>query len=199
MLALLSLAARRQSRQSITGIPMGQRPVPAQRLTGHGKPVARTGPATRRARSTTSAYTTQATDDLYFVAGPGTSSGENPYTVSVSGNQYAHSLNFQSSGAPTFSGTGTINLGGGGINVPQYGYGTTAQGAVEILPQIVLQAPQTWSNSSSNAFTTAGVIVNGGNQLTIGGPGNTSWRPLISGSGGLAQSRSRPVDPPMRQ
>src|SRR5208337_2857362 len=54
-------------------------------------------------------------DALYFVASPGTSSGENPYTVTVSGNQSASGLVFQSSGAPTLSGTGTINLWGGGI------------------------------------------------------------------------------------
>ena len=67
-------------------------------------------------------------DTLCFVASAGTSSGENPYTVTVSGNQNASGLNFQSSGAPTLSGTGTINLWGSGITVPQYAFGTTRKG-----------------------------------------------------------------------
>src|SRR5580693_7993068 len=83
-------------------------------------------------------------DSLYFVAGPSASSGENPYTVTVTGTQAANSLTFQSSGAPTLSGTGIINLWGGGITVPQYSYGTTSQGSATISTTINLQAPQTW-------------------------------------------------------
>ena len=79
--------------------------------------------------------TTGPSDNLYFVANPSISSGENAYTVNVINTQSAFGLWFQSSGSALLSpsGTGTINLWGGGINVPQYAYGTTAQGAVNIL------------------------------------------------------------------
>jgi hypothetical protein len=117
----------------------------------------------------TSLHATTSADTLYFVAGPAANSGENPYTVSVSGSQNANSLLFQSSGAPTLSG-GTIGLWGGGITVSQYAYGTTPQGGVTILSPISLQAPQTWTNSSSNALAIEGNLTNGGNALTIGGP-----------------------------
>ncbi len=74
--------------------------------------------------STISARTTQATDDVYFVAGAGTASGNNPYAVTLSGTDSADSLTFQASGPATFTG-GFINLGGGstpGISIPQCAY-----------------------------------------------------------------------------
>jgi autotransporter-associated beta strand protein len=137
----------------------------------------------------TSPYTTGGTDNLYFVASAGTSSGENPYTVTVSGNQAANSLYFQSSGTATLSG-GTISLGSGGITLPQYAYGTTAQGPVNITSQVALQGTQTWSNSSANTLTVGGNVVNGGNILTIAGPGSTVIAGSLSGMGGLVKSGS---------
>ena len=63
----------------------------------------------------TFATTTGSADFLYFVAASSGTSGENAYTVTVSGTQNADLLYFWSSGAPTLSGTGTINLWSGGI------------------------------------------------------------------------------------
>ena len=132
--------------------------------------------------------TTGSADNLYFVVGPAANSGENAFTVTVSGAQYANSLTFQSSGAPTLAGTDPINLWGGGINVSQYAYGTTPQGAVTISAPIALQAAQTWTNSAGSTLTIAGSITNGTNTLTIAGPGNTLISGIISGSGGLTQT-----------
>jgi autotransporter-associated beta strand protein len=138
--------------------------------------------------STISAYTTQSTDDLYFVAGPGTLSGTGAYTVTVSGTNSADSLNFQASGAATFSG-GTINLGGGstpGISIPQYAYGYTGNGAVTISAALALQASQTWTNNSSSLLTVSGNVANGANTLTVGGVGNATISGNIgNGAGGV--------------
>lgn len=133
----------------------------------------------------TSLYTTTSADTLYFVANPSASSGENPYTITVSGSQSAYSLNYQSSGKATLAGTGTINLWGGGITVPQYAYGTTTQGAVTISAAINVQAAQTWSNNSSNWLLINGSVNNGGYSLSIGGAGNTTLPGAVYGSGGL--------------
>ena len=131
---------------------------------------------------------TSAADNLYFVAGPGTNSGENAFTVTVAGSQNADSLVFQSSGTATLSGAGTISLwGSGGITLSQFGYGFTPQGPVTISPDIILQASQTWTNKSSSRLTIGGSVVNGGNSLTVGGPGKTLVSGAISGSGGLAK------------
>jgi fibronectin-binding autotransporter adhesin len=129
----------------------------------------------------TSLDTTTSADTLYFVASPGTNSAENPYTVTVSGSQSANALLVQSSGSAALTG-GTVNLWGGGINVSQYAYGTTSQGAVNISSPIVLRAGQTWSNNSSNALSIYGNVIAGSNSLTIGGIGNTNFTSSISGS-----------------
>ena len=112
------------------------------------------------------------------MAGPSASSGANPYTVTVSGGQYVGGLYFQSSGSmATLSGTGSIYLGSGGITLPQYAYGTTAQGAVNISSQLSLQTSQTWSNSSTSSLLVSGNIISNGNSLILGGSGNV----VISG------------------
>ena len=90
-------------------------------------------------------------------------------------------------GLPSLSGAGAIILwGSGGITVSQFGYGFTPQGPVTISPDIILQASQTWTNKSSNRLT-IGSVVNGGNSMTIAGPGKTLVSGVISGSGGLAK------------
>ena len=138
---------------------------------------------------TTSLSVTTSADSLFFVANPSSTSGTNAFTVTVSGTQNVSSLTFQSSGAPTLSGTGTINLWGGGIGVSQYAYGTTPQGAVTISAPIALQAAQTWANSAVNTLLIAGNVANGEYTLTIGGSGNTTISGIISGgSGGLIKS-----------
>ncbi len=56
------------------------------------------------------------------------------------------------------------------------------------MSQINLQAPQTWTNNSSNALTINGSVINRGNSLTIGGPGNTAVAGSLSGNGGLTKA-----------
>lgn len=114
------------------------------------------------------------TDDLYFVAGPASDSGNNAYTVTVSGAQVANSLNFQASGATTIAPGTSLTLGDGtaghgGINIGQYAYGTTAQGSV-LLPTITLNNSQTWVN---NAPQEAKSYANGQN-LAITGPASST-------------------------
>ncbi len=62
------------------------------------------------------------------------------------------------------------------------------QGAVTISAPIALQAPQTWTNNSSNPLTISGSVTSGGNSLTIAGAGNTTLSGNLSGSGDLAMS-----------
>jgi fibronectin-binding autotransporter adhesin len=141
--------------------------------------------------STATLRTTGTGDTVNFVAGPGTSSGENAYTVTVNGTVNAGSINFQSSGAVNFTG-GTINTfdnNGAGytttIFIPQYAYGTVSQGAVTIGSALTLSNhSQAWVNNSANTFTVTGGITATGawNSLSIGGTGNT----ILSGIIGLS-------------
>ena len=137
--------------------------------------------------ATVTSHTTTSGDILYFDAGPAANSGENAYTVTVSGTQAASALIFQSSGSATLTGS-TISLGSGGITVLQYAYGLMPQGAATISAPISLQATQTWTNSSASSLTVAGNVANGSYDLTISGPGNSTLSGVIgSGSGGLAK------------
>jgi len=116
------------------------------------------------------------TQDLYFVAGPSATSGNTAYVVTVSGAQFAKSLNFQCSGAATVSGGTSITLGdgndgSGGINVPQYAYGTTAQGAVTISTPIILNNSQTWTVGTGSTLTVSGDVSGSGMTLTKSGAG----------------------------
>ncbi len=133
---------------------------------------------------TTSLDTTTSADSLYFVASPSASSGESPFTVTVTGNQSANSLNFQSSGTATLSG-GTISLWSGGITVSQYAFGVTPQGPVILSSPISLQAAQTWTNNSGNPLSINGNVANRGNSLTVAGLGNTALAGNLSGSGSI--------------
>jgi fibronectin-binding autotransporter adhesin len=102
--------------------------------------------------------TTDSTNDLYFVAGPGTASGNAAYTVTVSGAQSTNGLHFQASGATTLSGGTQINLGANGLFVPRYAFGTTNHGAVSISTPLSLQAAQTWTNNSASSLIVSGGI-----------------------------------------
>jgi len=130
------------------------------------------------------------TDDLYFVAGPSATSGNNAYNVTVSGSQNANSLNFQASGAAAIFGGTVINLGNGtagsgGINIAQYAYGTTNNGAVTIATAVTLNNSQTWTNDSASLFTKqTGALALNAYALTITGSGNTTISNGISGLGG---------------
>jgi len=134
------------------------------------------------------------TDDLFFVAGPAVGSGDTAHTVTVSASQVANSLNFQASGATLISGGTLITLGNGtpgagGINIPQFAFGSTNNGAVTISTAITLNNAQTWTNNSSSLLTVqTGALSQSTNGLTIDGTGNTTISRVISGSGGLIKS-----------
>jgi hypothetical protein len=112
---------------------------------------------------------------VFFVAGVSGSSGSNPYNVGVQSGQFAQGIVFDCSGSATVSGSGSVFLGNGGITVPQYAYSSTPQAGVTISSQLILQAAQTWSNSSANALTISGNVVNDGNTLTLAGPAKLSF------------------------
>ena len=127
---------------------------------------------------TLSTVTTASTDDLFFVAGPSSGNSGGGYTVTMTNQQFANSLNFQDSGAATFSGSGTISLAGGGINIPLFAFTGTKQGQVSFSSGVTLnvEAPQTWTNQSTIALTIAGPITNpgGGGGVTIKGRGSST-------------------------
>jgi len=135
---------------------------------------------------------TIATDDLYFVAGPASNSGNNAFTVTVSGAQVANSLNFQCSGKPTISDAGgSITLGDGtaghgGIIVPQKAYVTTNQGAPTISTPIILNNSQTWTVGDSRTLTVSGAVTESGSSYTLtkSGPGILVLSGANSYSGG---------------
>lgn len=118
-------------------------------------------------------------DTLVFVAGPSVSSGSSSYTITVSGSQSAAGLVFQASGATQFTG-GTINIGAGGLSIPQFAFGTTASGAVTINSNLALAAAQLWTNNSTSLLTVGGAVDLGTNTLSIGGSGNTTISGVIS-------------------
>ena len=138
--------------------------------------------------------TSGSADNLNFIAAPAANSGENPYTVTVSGSQNANSLVFQSAGAATLSGTGSISLWSGGITVSQYAYGSTPQGAVTVSAPISLKASQSWFNNADTTLTIGGNVLAGTNTLTFAGPGNTTISGRVSGSG-AESDRQRHADP----
>jgi autotransporter-associated beta strand protein len=60
-------------------------------------------------------------------------------------------------------------------------------GALTISSSLALGGSQTWLNNSSNVFTVAGNVANGGNTLTIAGSGSTTISGGIGGSGGFTK------------
>jgi autotransporter-associated beta strand protein len=147
---------------------------------------------------------TSNTDNLYFVAGPSSTSGNVAYTVTVDGTQVANSLNFQAPAATTITGGTLITLGNGtagsgGINMAQFAYGSTAQGSVTISTAIKLNNSQTWTNNSSNndaALDVNAAIDLNGNDLTFDGSATTLDRAkanftisnAITGTGNLIKN-----------
>jgi fibronectin-binding autotransporter adhesin len=95
--------------------------------------------------------------------GTGAAAG-NPVTITGS-NTLTINAAADSNSTPTYAGG---NPAGNGINV------LAGAGAVTISAPIVLGAPQTWTNSSSNTFTVNGGITAGTDLLTFAGSGNTA-------------------------
>ena len=102
--------------------------------------------------------------------------------MTVSGSQSAAGLVFQSSGAPTLTGS-AVGIGSDGINVLQYAYSTTPTAPVSIFSPVTLWASQTWTNNSSNALTVYGPVSNNGNALSLAGSGNITVNGAWTGSG----------------
>ena len=135
-------------------------------------------------------------DNLFFVAAPGTASGNSNTTITVSGAQVANSLNFQHSGSFTLSGGTSITLGNGavgsgGISRNQFAFGSTAQGATTITTPIILNNSQTWTNNANSGLTVRGGINNRGNRLTIAGSAIiifSSSTGILSGTGGITMN-----------
>ena len=146
--------------------------------------------------------TTTGSDDLYFVAGQGASSGQSSYNVTVSGTQWANSLTFRASGTTNLIGvnaaTFNITLGAGGITMNETAYGTTPQGGVIIgdtgtANTLTLAASQTWLNNAANQIElrpTLTTVHLGTNTLTVAGSGMVTMSDLtvLSGSGGLVKN-----------
>jgi fibronectin-binding autotransporter adhesin len=152
--------------------------------------------------------TTTSTNNLFFVAGPSATSGQNFFTVTISGSQSANSITFQAAGAPTISGSNTpLSLGSGGLIMSSSAYSNVAQGGVTFNNvAFTLLASQTWSNNSNSTQLTVSTgtiptsINNNGFDLTL----NTTQQltPLsqsmaiggtaagIIGSGGLIKNGS---------
>lgn len=116
---------------------------------------------------------TTSADALTFVAGPGATSGNNAYTVSLNGDQSAGTLIFQGTGAITLGatvGAQTINLGTGGISVPNLAYTGVNNAANPVInANLNLQGDQAFS-ILRGTFTVNGVISGTGN-LTVSGNG----------------------------
>ena len=133
----------------------------------------------------TSVVTTTNLINVYFVAGPSASSGDNAYTVTVSGTQSARSLNFQAAGAAMISG-GAITLGNGGVSISWYAYNTTVNGAVTINSPVTLGGSQTWLlNATSASLSQTGSLDLGAYTLTVAGIGSVTLSGVIGGTGGL--------------
>ena len=105
---------------------------------------------------------TTATNDLYFVAGPSSTSGTAAFMVSLNGAESEDGLFFQSSG-PAGIAPGGISLAGDGITDYQVAYGTVSNGAVTICSSLTLTASQTWTNNSSNPLGVYGPVNINGN------------------------------------
>lgn len=136
---------------------------------------------------TSSAQTTTTADTAYFVAAPTDGSGNIAYTVTVTGTQSIGTISMQSSGPATFT-AGTININSA-INIPQYAYVSTNNGAVTISSAVTLASPNTWTNNSASLFSVGGNIANGANLLTVDGSGNTTISGILGGAtGGLTKT-----------
>jgi autotransporter-associated beta strand protein len=94
----------------------------------------------------------------------------------------ANSLTFDAAaGAFTVGGTSTLTLGSGGVTVA-----SNANQAVNV--PLALGANQTWANNGAGLFTVGGTITGGANNLTVGGPGNTTFAGAFASLGTLTKA-----------
>lgn len=124
-----------------------------------------------------------ATTDVHFVTSNPTAAN---FTTTLGQAFAIKSLSFDSTS------TAAVTITGSSLSLTPSSSSTgitmdAAAGAVTINSALTLGAAQTWTNNSTtNALTVSGAIANGGNTLTIAGPGTVNSSGIISGAGGLA-------------
>lgn len=117
--------------------------------------------------------TTTSADAVFFVAGPSATSGNSDYTVSLSADQAASGITFQSSATNITLGADsarTISLGAGGITMVDKAFSTVVAGGATINANIALAANQIFTTPRAPGLTFNGVI-SGGFNLTLSGNG----------------------------
>ena len=133
--------------------------------------------------------TTSASDDLCFVASAGTSQRRKPYMVRLR-DAGCRTITFNPPGPPRSQARArSASREAAGSPSRSMLTARRRKAALHLRPRS-LQAAQSWTNNSSNPLTIGGNVLNGGNLLTIGGPGNTTVFGVISGSGGLSKTGS---------
>ncbi len=97
------------------------------------------------------------------------------------------------------TGSAGVSIGGTGLTINGATINGNANTGVEmdsgaggltIGLAVSLGGTQTWLNNSSNLLNVLGTVDNGGNLLTVGGNGNSSFGGVISNTGGLVKSGS---------
>lgn len=138
--------------------------------------------------------TTTASDNLFFVAGPSSTSGNSAYAVTVSGPQAANSITIQSSGNASIGVVGgdSVTIGAGGITVPQFAFGTTNNGSQAIRAPIILATSQTWTinRGLTVGLSSTGLVELGASNLIAdtGSNGNLVLNGTMTGSGSLTKN-----------
>ncbi len=106
--------------------------------------------------------------------------------VSLGGATSVASFTFNS-----FSGTYTLGTAGNAITLGKGVAKNAGSGAVTFNSPLILAAAQTWTNSSTSAFSAGSTVNNGGFNLTVDGSGPTNLNTgIVSGSGGLVKNGS---------
>jgi hypothetical protein len=128
------------------------------------------------------------TDNAVIVAGPGATSGDQAFTVTLGGPQSVAGLSFQSAGDVTIApqnpiDTNTaVSIGSGGLSIPQVAYGTTAQGNVTISSVATPTADATWSVDNGWLNLAGKFFTNQPYTTTLAGPGMTYVTSMNNGS-----------------
>ncbi len=110
--------------------------------------------------------------DVYFYA-----DGAGSFATTLGQDFTIHSLTLQggtATSAVSIAAGNTLTINAGGVTI------NAGAGALTMNNDVVLGAAQTWLNNSSNTFTVAGSVDNGGFTLTADGTGNTAVSGVIS-------------------
>jgi len=138
--------------------------------------------------------TTTSSDAVFFVAGPSATSGNTSYTVSLSADQAASGITFQSSATTVTIGadsTRTISVGAGGIAIVDKAYAAVVAGGATINSNIALTANQIFT-TVRNPLILNGVI-SGAFNLTLSGNGTKTLNAANTYTGTTTISNSSVV------